>query len=41
MRLLLRQKFFADAAQLPLNALDLVPDRLALPVVHCRGRGAA
>jgi len=39
--LLLRQKFFVDAAQLALNALDLMLNRLALLTVHFRDRGSA
>jgi len=40
MRFLLRLDFFADAAELVLNALDLMPRSLRLLVIQLCGSGA-
>jgi len=40
MGLLLRLDFFADAMELLLNALDLIPRRFRLLVIHLRGSPA-
>jgi hypothetical protein len=40
MRFLLRLDCFVDAAELALNALDLMPRGFRLLVIQLRGRGA-
>jgi hypothetical protein len=40
MRFLLRLDFFVDAMELLLNALDLIPHRFRLLVIHLRGSRA-
>jgi hypothetical protein len=40
MRFLLRLDFFVDAAELALNALDLMPPGFRLLVIQLRGSGA-